>query len=205
MKAKKPKHPAASVRPRAGDGTSVGTERYRLLRAAFRHAQSAALSGQYLEAIAVQESLLTDRLASLVGGSLGARVTLRHTLGDLIDVAEDNIVLPRPPAENAGKRSRRAPLPDDVRSFATQRLRGWWKERNHALHGMAKIHRIGDAPFRERYEALRRSALLGFVLLLQLDAFDQRERATNGARRAASWPNAFATDPKLEPLLFHIS
>ena len=198
------KFPSAPRRPPAGNGSSIGQERYNLLRSAFRHAQKATKNGQYLEAIAVLESILADRLGSLVHGSLGQRVTLRHTLGGLIELARKNTVFPKSVDEPVGK-SQRNPLPDDVVRFVESDLAEWWQLRNEAVHGMATVRQAGDSPFRKRYSGLEAAALKGFAVLTQLDAYDQREREANGAGRSATWPDALAMDPALQRRLSKIS
>jgi hypothetical protein len=189
-------------RPVSTAAARLGDERYRLIRAAFKHAQLAFRNGQYLETVTVLESILTDRLGSLVHGSLGNEVTLRHTFGGLIKLAKKNAVLPRPGTESKVSRSRRSALPADVLQFLDTHGALWWDLRNHAVHGMAKLRVQNDETFAARYDKLRNVSLLGFVVLLQLDAYDQRERKANGAGRAATWPDALAVDRRLEKLLF---
>jgi hypothetical protein len=186
-------------------GSGIGDERFRLIRAAFKHAQRAFHDGQYLETITILESILTDRMGSLVHGSLGCEVTLRHTLGGLITLAKKNVVVARPRTEVLAGRSRRRALPEDVIRFINTHVSEWWALRNHAVHGMAKLRVQSDEPFLMRYGKLRQVSLLGFVVLLQLDAYDQRERKANGAGRAATWPDALAVDRRLERLLFDLS
>ncbi len=192
-------YPTASARPRpsSGPASTIGVERYTLIKAAFQHAQRALHHRHYLEAITLLESILADRLGSLIHGSLGAEVTLRHTLGGLLKVAEKNVVQPRTPEELAQKRSRRDKLPKDLLDFLATRAINWWGLRNHAVHGMAKLLKAHDATFAERCDALEAVALEGFVVLLQLDAFDRRERSAHGAKRPATAPDALAPDRRL--------
>lgn len=186
-------------RPRAGDGSSTGIERYRLLKAAFKHAEIALCEGRYLEAIAILDSLLTDRLGSLVHGSLGCPVTLNLTLGNLITLAKSNkpVTSSLSPRIASAKTGTRAPLPDDVISFLRARLSNWGKERNNAVHGMAKLHAVGDGTFDERYSRLAPVALDGIRVLLELDIFDQREKKRNGAGHSATWPDALKLRPEV--------
>jgi hypothetical protein len=71
------KHP--SPRPKADDKSPIGDQRYALLKAAFKHAQCAIEEQRYLEAIPVLESIIHDRLSSLVGGSLDYDIDLKWT------------------------------------------------------------------------------------------------------------------------------
>jgi hypothetical protein len=188
------------ARPRASRLSGVGAERYRLIRAAFQHAQKATIDDHYLEVISIQESIICDRLGSLVHGSLGANVTLRLTVSGLIRLAEKNVVVPRM-ANEGNSRSRRRRLPDDVLHFLSTHLRPWWQQRNDAVHGMAKLRRKDDQTFVERYGALEDVALSGFRMILEVDRFDQRERKQNGAGHSATWPDALALERQLESRL----
>jgi hypothetical protein len=192
-----PKSDHDTVRPPAGDGSSTGIERYRLLKAAFAHVQQAIRDSRHLEAITVLESILTDRLGSMVHGALGHKVTLRHTLGNLLKLATQGPLVTD--SEQAGSTARRyAPLPPDIKDFLTGRMAPWWRKRNNAVHAMAKLHQVGDASFADRYAKLSEAVFEGVRVLQQLDTFDQREKARNGAGRSATWPDALQLDPDLE-------
>jgi hypothetical protein len=186
------------VRPVAGDGSSTGVERYRLLKAAFAHVQQSIRDGHHLEAITVLESILTDRLGSMVHGALGREVTLRHTLGGLVKLATQGPLIGQSEQVDGIPAGRSAPIPADVMGFLTDRLSRWWRMRNTAVHAMAKLHQVGDATFAERYAKLSTAVLEGIRVLLQLDAYDQREKANNGASRSATWPDALRLDPDVE-------
>jgi hypothetical protein len=188
------------VRPRAGDGSSTGVQRYRLIKAAFAHVQQSIRNGHHLEAMTVIESILTDRLGSMVHGALGREVTLRHTLGRLVQLAKQGPLITQ--LEQAeGIPARRAPLPDDIMGFLTGELSRWWRMRNNAVHAMAKLHHVGDATFADRYAKLSAAALEGVRVLLQLDAYDQREKAKNHAGRSATYPDALRLDPDINKLI----
>ena len=188
------------VRPRAGDGSSTGFERYTLIRAAFAHVQQSIRNGHYLEAITVLESILTDRLGSMVHGALGREVTLTHTLGGLVKLAKQGpLIIQREQAEAIP--TPRAPLPDDIMDFLTGELSRWWRGRNNAVHAMAKLHHGGDATFEERYTKLSAAAFEGVRVLLQLDSYDRREKAKNHAGRSATDPDALRLAPDIKKLI----
>lgn len=176
-----------SVRPPAGNGSTVGIERFTLLKAAFSHVQQSIRDGRHLEAIAVLESILTDRLGSMVHGALGHKVTLRHTLSGLVKLAKMGPL-----------NSRYAPMPADILEFLDGPLSAWWRKRNMALHGMAKIHHVLDATFDERYAKLPEVVLEGVRVLQRLDEYDQREKWKNGELRSATWPDALRMDTDIE-------
>ena len=180
------------VRPIAGDGSSTGVERYRLIKAAFAHVQQSIRNGHHLEAITVLESILTDRLGSMVHGALGGKVTLKDTLGTLVRLAKES---PK------GVKAHRAPFPDDVIGFLTGELFYWWQRRNTAVHGMAKLQNVGDATFQERYAKLSATALEGVRVLLKLDFYDQRERRKNRAGPSATHPDALRLDSDIKKLI----
>jgi hypothetical protein len=186
------------VRPRAGDGSSTGIERYRLLKAAFAHVQRSIRDGHHLEAITILESILTDRLGSMVHGALGRQVTLKHTLGGLVRLALQGPLIPQSEQARDTPARSYAPLPADIMNFLTEKLSDWWRMRNKAVHAMAKLHHIGDATFPERYANLSGVALEGVRVLLQLDAYDQREKANNHAGMSATWPDALRLDADIE-------
>jgi hypothetical protein len=189
------------VRPPAGDGSSIGRERYRLLKAAFEHIQQSIRDGHHLEAITVLESILTDRLGSMVHGALGHKVTLRLTLSGLIKLAKQGPLIFRKDEAKVTATRRYAPLPPDVIDFLTGKLSDWWRMRNNAVHAMAKIHRVGDTTFNERYAKLSETVFEGVRVLVQLDQYDQREKARNGAGRSATWPDALQLAPDVEKRL----
>jgi hypothetical protein len=179
-------------RPRSTEKPGIGDQRYGLLKAAFAHAQAATLDGYPLEAIAILESLLTDRLGSMVHGSLGITVRLGDSLGKLAKLAEKNAVDPSvldgSAARNTG--SRKSPFPDEVVSFMRTDVQPWWKRRSNAVHAMAKLRLEDERTFETRHAELLDVALQGVRILLLLDAFDLHERQRNGAKRAATVPDA---------------
>jgi len=179
------------IRPRAGDGSSTGIERYMLLKAAFAHAQLSIRSGHYLEAMTVLESILTDRLGSMVGGALGHEVTLRLTLSGLIKLAK---LGPAVDKESTYVAPPKKPFPDDLIGFLSGPMTDWWMLRNDAIHGMAKLRHVSDTSFSVRHSRLLEPALDGVRVLLELDRYDQREKSINGAGRSATWPDALAVD-----------
>jgi hypothetical protein len=182
-------------RPSSRPSHRIGDQRYWLIRDAFAHAQRSIVDESYLEAISVLESIMADRLGSLLHGSLGARVKLRDTVGNLIAIGTKNVVIPRPAGESG--RTERKALPSDVVEFINIEIRRWWAQRNQAVHAMAKLREGGDLPFDQRYASLRDVAIAGVVLLRKLSQFDIRERRANGAGRAATEPNALELSPEM--------
>jgi hypothetical protein len=154
------------------------------LKEAFAHVQQSIRDGHHLEAITVLESILTDRLGSIVHGALGHKVTLRHTLGGLVKLATQGPLITQSEQAEGVPARRYASLPADIMNFLTGQLSHWWRMRNNAVHGMAKLHHVGDVTFAERYAKLSGAVLEGVRVLQQLDAYDQREKAKSGACRS---------------------
>lgn len=71
-------------RPRAKAGSPTGMQRYFLIKHAFAHTQAAIRTGHYIEAICVLESLLADRVGSLLSGTLSANIKLGATVGGVL-------------------------------------------------------------------------------------------------------------------------
>ncbi len=186
-----------SSRPKADGKSPIGLQRYALLKAAFQHAQRAIEEERYLEAIPVLESIILDRLSSLVGGSLNHDIDLKWTIGRIHELATKNAVRP-----NGGPgRGTKTRLPADIVSFIDKDVRGWFDLRNHAIHGMAKLRRVGDDTFAQRYAKLGAVALTGVRVLLQLDRFDARQKEANRAGLSATFPDALGLTPQVESLL----
>lgn len=181
-------------RPRSTERVGLGDQRYALLRAAFAHAQSALIDGYPLEAIAVLESLITDRLGSMVHGSLGADVKLGDSLGSLIKIAQKNTIISSLLDGSAERKtsSRKSKFPDDIVAFVGGAVTSWWKQRSEAIHAMAKVRLTDDRSFQGRHDALVEVALEGIRILITIDGCDIRERGRNGAGRPATAPNALA-------------
>jgi hypothetical protein len=186
-----------SPRPKADGKSPIGEQRYALLRAAFQHAQCAIEEQRYLEAIPVLESIILDRLSSLVGGSLDYDIDLKWTIGRIRELATKNTVQ----AKGARGRGTKTPLPADIVSFIDKDVRDWFDLRNHAIHGMAKLRHAGDDTFAQRYAKLDAVALDGVRVLLQLDQLDVRQKERNKAGRSATWPDALRLTPRIELLI----
>jgi hypothetical protein len=179
-------------RPRSTEKPGIGQQRYALLKAAFTHAQAALLEGYPLEAIAVLESLITDRLGSMVHGSLGADVRLGHSLGALIKVAQANVIAPAVVDGSIDQTTstQKAAFPNDILVFVSTAMTRWWRRRSEAIHAMPKVRLTDMRSFQARHDALIAVAVEGIRILLALDAFDRRERQRNGAGAAATVPDA---------------
>lgn len=159
----------------------LGTKRYLRYVDAFDHVIKCSNRGYHLEAIAVLDSLIGDRLSSRLGHLLKAEVSVHLSVGQLCS----RLLLT--PAKNA--------IPVEVDSAfqaATRNIRDWVKKRNIAMHATAKIIR-DDEDTRDLRKLLKSHRIIvedGIALLQAFDKLDTAARQTNG-KHPATWPSAF--------------
>ena len=138
--------------------------------------ESASGGGLLLEAIALRESLLSDRLGSRVSHLTGGDEVYNKSFGSLIitlrqrEMVEDFI-----------------PIID--------RIDTWREYRNEALHNIMVKFQSGERPsWEDKVGPLPRIVQAGKEVLRAFDAIDRGERRKNGARPAATEPAAFGDD-----------
>lgn len=122
----------------------AGPSRQQLWRAAKGRMRRALEEGFYLEAIALQESMIADRLESLLDGGDGIRM---QTLGRLISAATGLL-----------DRSTLAAIDE------------WRNDRNAALHQMVKHGEGFDHGWRERIAYAHLVALRGIRVIQVTDS-----------------------------------
>jgi hypothetical protein len=117
--------------------------KYDAYREAFARIEAANASQFFLEAIAIQEAIISDRLKSHLGhlGKLPKRK--RPTLSDLVDAWK---------SENQGKNL-------EIKINLAELVDQWRVLRNQAVHGLVATHSIDD--FLDSAEA---AAKIGAVL-----------------------------------------
>ena len=141
---------ARRTRALAIPGTEVGRRRQELYKGAYARINDAMAAGYYLEAIALTESLLSDRLESRASYLRGRDFGFR-TLGDLI------------------KEHRRIENDATLKTMVVGEVGQWAKARNTALHEIAKLA-AGDArTWSERIAELAPTAKQGLALLRRLN------------------------------------
>lgn len=126
------------------DSPEVGKLRYETYKGVLSKYKKAMEVGCYLEAITLMESIIFDRLASIVNEISEKDIPERMSFGKLIEKTRDiDILLP-----------------------LTCRLDTWREKRNSALHAMAKslLPR-----FEEKYNATKEVAEEGYELFRVLD------------------------------------
>lgn len=127
------------------DTPEKGQKRYWLYRSVIDRYNEAYKSGYYLEAITLMESLITDRLESLlVYHGLITPNKAFMTLGSCINII---------------RRSQ-----EILSEKLIDEIDEWKNSRNHALHEMAKIEEGDSAVFNQRYVSLQSVAQKGYVL-----------------------------------------
>jgi hypothetical protein len=159
----------------------LGTQRYHRYVAAFDHIINCSKRGYHLEAIAVLDSLIGDRLASRLSHLLDEEIPVKLTMGQLCHKLLD------PPTKGASPTE-----VDSAFQAVTKDIRAWVKERNRAMHAVAKIIRDDEDArhFDELLESHRSVVERGIALLQTFDQLDTAARQKNG-KTPATWPYAF--------------
>lgn len=157
----------------------LGHRRVQRYTAAFDRVQECVTAGYYLEAVALLDSLISDRLTSRITHLKSEEPTKVPTVGQ----AARMLV--------GGKNGPGLEVDTEIRSIAFE-LVAWAELRNDAMHATAKIFRTDD-PKMSFDQVMRRhhdTALTGIRLLRQFDVADTRLRQANGVI-PGTWPNAF--------------
>jgi hypothetical protein len=115
--------------------------------------ERAISEGFYLEAIALEESMMADRLESLLGH--GGEVVTFGTIGQLVSQV-------------------RKQWPESEFDDVHERLRDWSNLRAEAIHQMVKYGRGYEMTWRERISSTRKTAEEGRLLVLEVDRIVRR-------------------------------
>ena len=163
----------------------LGLRRYQRYVAAFDHAQACIEQEHYLEAIAVLDSLINDRLASRLGHLTSKHVASHRTTGQLCRglVGENGVG-----GSETDERLRRS----------VSAIQKWVTRRNEAMHATAKVLRGAEPqlPFAQLLASHRPSACQGVELLRDFDKIDTALRRAK-RKTPATFPGAF--DPNSRP------
>lgn len=142
----------------------------------------------HLQAIAVEESILADRLASALyfGEKATAGLPDRDTLGMILRKWKDGCDKRKRGAEFVARRRKRM---DDCFGEQHDRLLSWWKARNELLHGIVKSF-PGTSPIHTPEQFLEKAqtaAEEGYKLVREIDRLSKREiRKTRAAQKNSS-------------------
>lgn len=135
----------------------ISQERYELYKATFAWITKSINEGFYLEAISLEESLITDRLESYMTWLKGTDYSFK-TLGDLkraIEVYETD---------------------DDLRLLVLGELDQWRRARNKAAHEMVKIEDGKTISWTDRMRINQEVAEAGLELVRKIDRQTRRLR-----------------------------
>jgi len=169
-----------SYREKAHDA-GFGYRRWRRYIEAFDRVQECMRLGYHLEAVALLDSLITDRLTSRIG-HLRQNPAQAKAIGPLCTT----LLGRRDNPSDEGIES------DEQFRTTIGKIRRWADERNEAMHAAGKILRSDDPAmsFGDALTIHRQTALGGVALLREFDLLDIEDRKPTN-RIPASAPHAF--------------
>lgn len=141
----------ARTRALATPGSPTGPRRFQLYKRAYSRINEAIQHGYNLEAITIIESLVSDRLESRLGSLLGKDFSFQN-LGTLVN------------------RLKSMETDTALASLVDIDLRAWTKQRNSAIHEMAKMADGDDSTWEIRMASLVPIATAGLALLRKIDS-----------------------------------
>ncbi|MFE3257056.1 hypothetical protein [Nocardia sp. NPDC059229] len=172
------------VREKA-QGPDMGVRRVERYTAAFDWVIACLDTGHFLEAVAVLDSLIGDRLASRFSYLRKEQPLESMTVGDLCGAL----------LNGSTKKSNPAIEEDPQFRAVIEDIQAWSKVRNIAIHATAKIFGNDDPAisFADGLTVHRDTAVQGVRLLQQFDLLDTAARAAQD-RVPGTYPNAFFPD-----------
>jgi hypothetical protein len=163
------------------DWGHLGIQRYLRYVAAFDRVVHCLDAEYYLEAIAILDSLIGDRLASRLGHLVAAEIPVRLSCGQLCN-------------RLVGSDSKNESGAEKDLAFrkSIEEIQKWVKRRNDAMHATAKVIRSDEesVDFAGLLSSHRQNALAGVELLQLFDTLDTAARRKQG-KSPATRPNAF--------------
>jgi hypothetical protein len=162
-----------------GGHDGLGDRRYARYCGAFDWVEHCVEVGYFLEAIAVLDSIIWDRLSSRLGYLSGERVNDKNTLGSICKQ------LVGTPGKGGLER-------DASFQGAELQIQEWVNKRNDAVHATAKVFRdeTSDQGFRSILRSHKETAEEGIRHLQAFDLLDTESRR-KAEKIPASWPDAF--------------
>ncbi|MFF2392279.1 hypothetical protein [Nocardia sp. NPDC058114] len=160
-------------------GNGLGTKRWRRYAEAFDRVERCASQGYHLEAIAILDSLIGDRLASRLSHLQGTDTVQVTAIGPLCTKLIGN--------EKASGIEHDTEFRD-----VTAEIRNWASCRNDAMHGIARIFRPEDpaVSFDAAIEVHGQTVRDGIAVLRRFDRLDTAARKEH-KKVPATWPAAF--------------
>lgn len=123
-----------------------------LISSAFTRAKRAIKTGFYIEAIAIEESLICDRLEAILARVSKTEVKI-STIGKLLGHLKPFEVLPEDLSED---------------------LRLWQQHRSQAIHQIVKVTSTESSDWRKRLKFTKLTAIDGLQLFQELKQIDSR-------------------------------
>lgn len=140
---------------------SIATAKAILFREAFRRIDRAIAKGFHLEAIAIIESLICDRIESTIS-LVTTKESYPNTLGPLLSQLRKLSV-----------------FPDEL----IHELDSWRRDRNLVMHQMVKITNSDTTDWRSRMRFARLTALTGKSLLQNVNSNTNRIKRSYGGSK----------------------
>ena len=168
---------ATNKRLSASSHPDVGNDRHNLIRPACDRIKRALDEEYYLEAIALIESVLADRLegrAAYLIEKFGMKDFLKGNKHVGIGILCANLGDKEEPIAA-------------LRNAAIQ-VKGWIVGRNEAVHGLPKLREESQGTWEQRTQSLKTVALDGVKRLLEYDELDRQDRHEN--LKGKKWPAA---------------
>jgi hypothetical protein len=150
------------IRAVSAADNEIGQERFELYRAAFSWISNAIDNGYYLEAISIEERLISDRLESYLSFLKDEDFSFK-TLGNLIDAF----------------RSKESKADELLRSIVIDKVDSWRKRRNIAAHEMVKIEDGKNINWADRVKINQDIARDGLELVREIDGQVRKVRSKN--------------------------
>ncbi len=129
---------------------AVGKARYELIKNAIGRVLQSQKEGYYLEAIAILESLIADRLESALSDSENKSIGFKN-LGTLIDFAKKS-----------------SQLDSEIKQVTVNDLDTWRVTRNVALHQMVKLETGNLHDWDGRYNELEEQVQNGIEIFKKI-------------------------------------
>lgn len=160
-------------------GNGLGNKRWQRYAEAFDRIERCTSQGYHLEAIAILDSLIGDRLASRLSHLQGVATIPVTAIGPLC-------------IKLVGGKETSGVEHDPNFREVTADIRTWAGQRNAAMHGIARVFKHEDTPigFDAAIESHRQTVTDGIALLQRFDRLDTAVRGSQG-RIPGTWPAAF--------------
>lgn len=132
----------------------VGKARQDIIGKAFNRIEEAKENGFYLEAITIVESLISDRLESILTKSTGINIGFLP-LGELIKKVEKSDIAQK----------------NDI--ISSSGIKDWGNRRNVALHEMVKLEEGNLQDWDTKYSGLQEVVEKGIAIFRKIDAINK--------------------------------